>query len=213
MKKFSLNGKWKMTGAGYEVYGNVPGSVYSFLHVDNNILPDPFYRNNEEIYLQIAENEFCFERTFSHVKTSSQTFLVFEGLDTICTVYLNGKEVAKTSNMHVTYRFDVSDVLVGGENHLKIVCSPINPYIKQKQTENNLFGAIDCMDGYPHVRKAHCMMGWDWGPHLPDAGIWRSVYILEKDSAEIKAIDIKQRHHSGEVFVTPAIEVDGTAEV
>ena len=54
MKRLSLNGKWKMTGAGYEVYGNVPGSVYSFLHVDNNVLPDPFYRNNEEIYLALA---------------------------------------------------------------------------------------------------------------------------------------------------------------
>ena len=34
-----------------------------------------------------------------------------------------------------------------------------------------------------------------------------------RQSAEIKAIDIKQRHHSGEVFITPAIEVDGTAEI
>ena len=202
-----------MTGAGYEVYGNVPGSVYSFLHVDNNILPDPFYRNNEEIYLALVENEFCFERTFNHVKTTSPTYLVFEGLDTLCTVFLNGKEIAKTQNMHLTYRFDVSELLVDGENHLKVVCSPINPYIKQKQSENRLFGATDCMDGYPHVRKAHCMMGWDWGPHLPDAGIWRSVYLLEKDSAEIKNIDIKQRHANGEVYICPIVKADKDVQI
>ncbi|MDO4521306.1 MAG: hypothetical protein Q4B44_06655, partial [Erysipelotrichaceae bacterium] len=28
-----------------------------------------------------------------------------------------------------------------------------------------------------------CMMGWDWGPRLPDMGIWKDVYLLEKDSA------------------------------
>lgn len=213
MKRLNLNGKWKMTGAGYEVYGNVPGSVYSFLHVDNDILPDPFYRNNEEVYLKLAEQEFTFEKAFNHVKTNSQEFLVFEGLDTLCTIYLNGKEIAKTQNMHVAYRFDVSDVLAGGENHLKVVCQPIAPYIRQKQAENKLFGAMDCLDGYPHVRKAHCMMGWDWGPHLPDAGIWRGVYLLEKDSAEIKNIDIKQRHANGEVYLCPIVKVDKDVQI
>ena len=213
MKRISLDGKWKMTGGGYEVYGNVPGSVYSFLHVDNSILPDPFYRNNEEIYLEVAEHEFVFEKTFNFAKGTCPVSLVFEGLDTICTVILNGKEVAKTFNMHLTYRFDVSEILVDGENSLKVVCHPINPYIKQKQSEKKLFGAMDCMEGYPHVRKAHCMMGWDWGPHLPDAGIWRSVYLLEKDGAEIKTVNVLQRHESGRVFITPNVEIDGKADI
>ena len=42
-----------MFGNGYDVNGNIPGSVYSFLHVDNNILPDPYYRDNEDLYLEI----------------------------------------------------------------------------------------------------------------------------------------------------------------
>ncbi len=213
MKRLSLNGRWKMTGGGYEVYGNVPGSVYSFLHVDNNILPDPFYRNNEEVYLKTAENEFAFERSFNYKKSTSPAYLVFEGLDTLCDIFLNGKWVAYTDNMHLAYRFDVSELLSDGENVLRVVFQPIAPYIKKKQSENRLFGATDCMDGYPHVRKAHSMMGWDWGPHLPDAGIWRSVYLLEKDSAEIKDVNVLQRHVGGEVFITPTVEIDGNAEI
>ena len=73
MTEFSLNGKWTMTGAGYEVYGNVPGSVYSFLHVDNDILPDPFYRNNEEIYLKIAEQEFSLRKGDKIIITGGDT--------------------------------------------------------------------------------------------------------------------------------------------
>ena len=213
MKKLSLNGKWKMTGAGYEVYGNVPGSVYSFLHIDNSILPDPFYRNNEEIYLKLSEYEFVFEKEFDFVKTVNPTHVVFEGLDTLCDIFLNGKKVAFVDNMHLSYRFDITELLRDGKNLLKVVCQPIAPYIRQKQAEKRLFGASDCMDGYPHIRKAHCMMGWDWGPHLPDAGIWRGVYLLEKDSAEINSVHVVQRHDEGRSFITPLIEVDGKAEI
>ena len=209
MKRNYLDGIWKMSGAGYSCFGNVPGSVYSFLHIDNQILPDPYFRDNEDIYLALAENEFVFERQFEHKKTGNRMFLVFEGLDTLCSVYLNGKLVAETENMHLKYSFDVSDLLIDGENILSVVCHPIAPYMRQKNAEARLFGSTDCIDGYPYIRKAHSMMGWDWGARLPDAGIWRSVYLLEKDSAEILDVDILQRHLGGKVFLTPKIKCDG----
>ena len=208
MKRTDLNGIWKMSGNGYSVEGKVPGSVYSFLYVDNNILPDPFFRDNEDIYLSLSEHEFVFERDFEYVPSRSKTYLVFEGLDTLCSVYLNGSFVADTDNMHVKYRFDVSDILKNGENHVRVVCHPIAPYMREKNAGAKLFGATDCMAGYPYLRKAHSMMGWDWGPRLPDAGIWRSVYLLEKNSGEILDVDILQRHESGRVFLTPRVECD-----
>jgi beta-mannosidase len=179
MKRISLNGKWSMTGAGYSCFGNIPGSVYSFLHIDNEILPDPFFRDNEDIYLALAEEEFAFERQFEHKNTGNSVFLVFEGLDTLCSVYLNGNLVAETENMHLKYSFDVSESLKNGANTLKVVCHPIAPYMREKNAQAKLFGSVDCMEGYPYIRKAHSMMGWDWGPRLPDAGIWRSVYLVE----------------------------------
>ena len=39
------------------------------------------------------------------------------------------------------------------------------------------------MTGFAHIRKAHYMFGLDWGPHLPDAGIWRSVKLQGKNNA------------------------------
>ena len=57
------------------------------------------------------------------------------------------------------------------------------------------------------------MFGWDWGPRLPDAGIWKDIYLLKKDSARINDIYITQRHNDGKVFVTPKVEIDGVAEV
>ncbi|MBQ7912671.1 MAG: glycoside hydrolase family 2 protein [Clostridia bacterium] len=209
MKKYSLNGIWNMQGNGFNICGNVPGSVYSFLHIDNAILPDPYYRDNEYIYLEISEHEYEFNKEFDFSEARNCVFLVCEGLDTLCSVYLNGKLIAETDNMHIKYEFDVTDKLLRGKNLLKIVCHPVNSYMKRKNAERDLFGAHDCMSGYPHIRKAHCMMGWDWGLRLPDAGIWRSIYLLEKDSFEIKNVDILQFHENGEVFVLPKIETDG----
>ena len=209
MKKTYLNGIWQMSGEGYAVSGNIPGSVYSFLHVDNQILPDPYFRDNEDIYTALGEKEFTFERSFDHKSTKNRVFLVFEGLDTLCSVYLNGRLVAETDNMHLKYSFDVSDFLRDGENDVSVVCHPVVKYMREKNEKNRLFGATDCMVGYPYVRKAHSMMGWDWGPRLPDAGIWRSVYLLEKDSAELIDVEILQRHSEGKVFLTPKIECDG----
>ena len=103
MKKWDLGGKWRMTGNGYDVTGNIPGSVYSFLHVDNAILPDPHVADNEDIYLAISEQDYTFSRTFDWGDEGDRTTLVFEGLDTLCSVYLNGAHVADTDNMHLRY--------------------------------------------------------------------------------------------------------------
>lgn len=213
MKTISLNGIWKMTGGGYAVEGVVPGSVFSFLHIDNPILPDPHYRDNEQLYLDASEYEYTFERTFEYVPTTNPVRLVFDGLDTLCTVYLNGVKIADTDNMHVRYTFDVSTLLQAGENCLTVVCHPVNAYMKEKNRQARLFGATDCMEGYPYIRKAHCMMGWDWGPRLPDAGIWRNVYLVEKDGAEIVEFHVTQRHENGRVYVTPSVILDGDGEV
>lgn len=213
MKKLSLNGIWNMTGNGYAVNGTIPGSIYSFLYLDNNLLPDPYYRDNEKIYLDLASHEYTFERTFSHTPSMKQTFLVFEGLDTLCSVYLNGKKIADTDNMHVRYDLDVTTTLINGENSLRVVCHPVPPYIQSKNQEAKLFGAYDCMEGYPHVRKAHCMMGWDWGPRLPDAGIWKNVYLLEQNSAKLVDVHVTQRHENGKVFILPAVKIEGDADV
>ena len=214
MKKYALNGKWRMTGNGYDVEGNIPGSVYSFLYIDNKLLPDPYYRDNELIYLEISEHEYKFEKSFEYSKGSdSPAFLVCEGLDTLCDIYLNGEKVASTQNMHIKYRFDVTSLLSDGENKIELVFAPVNPYIKEKHKKDPWPAAFQPLAGFNQIRKAHCMHGWDWGPRLPDAGIWRNIYLLEKDSAEILNASVLQRHENGRVFVTPKVEIDRAADV
>ena len=213
MKSISLNGRWHMTGGGFDCYGNVPGSLFSFLLDDNKLIADPYYRDNEFDALALTKHDYTFERTFGFEKTGDTVLLRFEGLDTFCDVYLNGKHIAYTDDMHITYEFDVTDVLKNGENKIWVVTHPITEYAREKRGEMELFDNIQALVGFAYVRKAHCMFGWDWGPFLPDTGIWRGVSLIIKNSAEITDFYVKQRHDGGKVFITPCVEIDGDAEI
>ena len=207
MIRTELNGIWRMSGAGFDCEGAVPGSVYSFL-LENKLVEDPFYRENELEAFKILENEFTFSKSFSFTATENKVLLHCDGLDTLCDIYLNGTHVAYTDNMHRTYEFDVTDILNNGENEIRIVCHPIDPYIKKKHAEHPVPAGKDPLRGFSHIRKAQCMMGWDWGPRIPDIGIWKNIYLLTCDSARISEFHITQRHENGRVFVTPSVKTE-----
>ena len=212
MKKTYLNGKWRMYGGGFDCTGTIPGSLFSFL-LDNKLLEDPFYRDNELAALELTHSDYTFERDFEIEKSKLKYILCFEGLDTFCDIYLNGKHISYTDDMHIRYEFDVTDSLVNGQNNIKVVSHSIHRYTSEKHKELALDTPLHVLDGYAYIRKAHCMLGWDWGPYLPDMGIWRPVYLMEMDSARITDFHITQRHEGGRVFVTPSVRTDIPSDI
>ena len=67
------------------------------------------------------------------------------------------------------------------------------------------------MEGFPLLRKAHCMFGWDWGPRLPDAGIWRNISLLAVDRARLVSVHVRQKHENGKVTLTFSPETESYA--
>ncbi|MCL2377644.1 MAG: glycoside hydrolase family 2 protein [Defluviitaleaceae bacterium] len=206
MNKLSLSGTWEMKTKSEEVVsGQIPGSVYSFL-LDAGKMEDPYYRDNELHALPIMDNDFTFAHRFivnDDLLLYPQICLRCEGLDTICQIYLNGIQVGSAFNMHRIWEFDIKNTLQPGENLLEIKFASPTQYIKEKDEAYTIKGVIgidECMKGFPHIRKAHCMFGWDWGPRLPDAGIWREICILGFTS-RIADIRIAQRHDNGKAYV------------
>ena len=207
MNSISLDGIWRLTGGDIDCEGKIPGSLYSFL-LDAGMMNDPYWRDNEFGALALTHNDYTFSRTFNFVKGPYEYILRFEGIDTIADVYLNGVHIAHTDDMHITYEFNVTDTIHDGKNEISVICRNIHPYIKKKAAELDLMKNIQALAGFGYIRKAHCMLGWDWGPFLPDMGIWRSVSILSKDSARISEFKVEQRHEGGKVFVTPRVSTD-----
>ena len=212
MKKTDLCGKWRMHGGKFDCVGSIPGSLFSIL-IENKLLDDPFYRDNELSAVALTYDDYTFERGFELKKSENEYILCFEGLDTFCDVYLNGKHISYTDDMHIRYEFNVTDSLKNGFNVLKVVCHSVQEYAEKKHNELPLYEAPFAFPGFAYVRKAHCMLGWDWGPYMPDMGIWRPVYLIEKDSSRITEFHITQRHERGKVFVTPTVKTDDPAEI
>ena len=221
MEKLTLNGAWALDipGSAFpRVPATVPGSVYHDLLTAGQI-PDPFYRDNENEALKIMDNDFVYSRSF-HVPASlldhDLVVLHCDGLDTLATVTVNGTLVGTAKNMHRTYEFDVKGVLKAGENEITVKFDSPTRFIKAAYAESRADGSSDAMVGFPLIRKAHCMFGWDWGPRLPDAGIWRDIRILGIQTARIRDVYVKQHHETGKVTLevdTHITEITGSAPV
>ncbi|MDE6933169.1 MAG: glycoside hydrolase family 2 protein [Oscillospiraceae bacterium] len=209
MKQLSLNGPWTLDIPGsafMAVPAEVPGSVYHDLLTAGRI-PDPFYRDNETEALKLMEYDFHYSRAFQvdgELLDRGAILLRCEGLDTLAAVYINGAEAGRADNMHRTWEFDVKDLLREGENTIAVHFASPTKFIRESYAADPADGTADAMEGFPSLRKAHCMFGWDWGPRLPDAGIWRDISLIGVDTARIRDVLVKQFHEDGRV----TLEID-----
>jgi beta-mannosidase len=191
----------------------VPGSIYHDL-LNHQLIPDPFDQMNEYEVREWMRHDYHYQTTFHINQLFKRNDLVLEGLDTIATITLNGILIAHTDNMHRRYRFDLSKALKIGENRLEIQIHSSILYMEEKlkNCPYPLFQVGDAMKGYPHIRKAHSMFGWDWGPQLPDAGIWRPIYLEQTDLGIIEYVSINQKHDNHQVSITYQVEAYDTLD-
>lgn len=154
----------------------MPGCVHTDL-LTAGLIPDPFLDDNEYTLGWVGRCDWEYTTTFTWTPDGRERHdLVFDGLDTAATVMLNGRECGQAANQHRSYRIPVGASLRSGENELVVVVtSPVRYADRQ---------AMDL--GYrPHayhhpfnaIRKSACNFGWDWGPDLATAGIWRPVRL------------------------------------
>lgn len=212
-EQMTLGGAWRMREADSETWhsAHVPGSVYADLMADGT-MPDPFWRENELDAFERMKKDYVYQRTFTVTEAQlahAHVELVCEGLDTLAHVSLNGREIAFADNMHITWVWDVKEQLHTGENTLEIRFDSPILYCAKKAEEAPGWESSDATPGFRHLRKAHCMFGWDWGPRLPDAGIWRPIFLRTWDAARLENAMMLQAHHDGVVDVTIRPEIAG----
>lgn len=212
-EQMNLGGAWRMREADNETWhsAHVPGSVYADLMADGT-MPDPFWRENELDAFERMKKDYVYQRTFTVSEAQlahAHVELVCEGLDTLAHVSLNGREIAFADNMHITWVWDVKEQLHAGENTLEIRFDSPILYCAKKAEEAPGWESSDATPGFRHLRKAHCMFGWDWGPRLPDAGIWRPILLRTWDTVRLENALMLQAHHDGMVDVTIRPEIAG----
>lgn len=218
MQYLDLNGTWilrkKDSHDGINV--TIPGTVLSG-YLENGKIADPFYRLNEAKASAVLEDDFEFERTFfisaAAIKEKKQ-LLMCEGLDTICEIYINGMIVGRSDNMHRTWYFDANHFINEGENVIKVVCKSPHQARKVRPMPGReiTYSPTGCLSGANYLRKAHSNFGWDWGPALADAGIWRNIAFIFYSDCRITDTIFTQHHLEASVRLDAKVCVNNATD-
>lgn len=219
MKMINLNGPWKLYRAGnpVPVPAVVPGSVFHDL-MENGLMEDPFYRDNEKMARELSFCDYTYERTFEVSKgylEAKRIELCCEGLDTLTKIYINGKMIGETDNMFRQYELDVRSALMEGSNSIRIEFASVSRYAQEMANKKELFQFDYAMPGMGHIRKGHYMFGWDWGPQIPDMGIYRPISLKAYGTGKITDVLFSQEHLEGKVCLRASVKAqlfeEGTA--
>ncbi|MBX6383620.1 MAG: glycoside hydrolase family 2 protein [Microbispora sp.] len=196
------------TGKLRPVVAGLPASVPGCVHTDllaAGLIEDPYLDDNENRLTWIGRTAWAYETTFTWGGTDDdRADLVCAGLDTAATLVLNGVEIGTTANMHRSYRFTVRHLLRTGENTLKILFEPPYAYAEARRAAlGDRPGAY--AEPYQFIRKMACNFGWDWGPTVVTAGIWRPIGIETWSTARLAEVR-PLAHGDGRVEVHVTVE-------
>ncbi len=174
----------------------VPAAVPGNVEIDlmaAGLLPDLPVGNNIYRLRELEGWQWWYQRSFDSPsrEAGDRVELVFEGLDCLAEVFVNGQSVGTAANMLIAHRFDVTDALrPGGANELTVrIDSAV--LAGRRHAPEAVEGAIWTNWESLAVRKAPHMYGWDIMPRVVSAGLWRGVRL-----------DVVPATHWREVYVT-----------
>ncbi len=211
-----LAGAWqfRQTGTTGWLPASVPGGVHTDL-LALGFIPDPFIGDNEARVQWVAEADWEYQLNFgveAGLLKQIHIELVCDGLDTLAELSLNGEVLGKTENMFRQYRFDLKPLLKEVGNTLLVkFASPVR-YCAERQAEEPMVGVSQALPGGPHLRKAPCQFGWDWGPQLPPIGIWKSIRLEAWSEAKLEDVHLRQTHTEGRVLISAQLVTSQPAD-
>jgi beta-mannosidase len=212
----SLEDTWGFRQVGTQEWypATIPGGVHTDLLALGRI-PDPFVGDNERHVQWVAEADWEYHCQFAvapELLCQPHIWLVCDGLDTLATVSLNDHALGRAANMFRQYRWDVKPLLKADDNDLHIVFDSPVRFAAEQQAVRPMPGVSQAIPGGPHLRKAPCQFGWDWGPQLPPIGIWKGIRLEGYQGARIEEVHLRQQHTGGQVSVEANVAIQSWDE-
>ncbi|KAF7379903.1 hypothetical protein HZH68_016851 [Vespula germanica] len=230
MEFITLNGAWKGTilcdkssnkkCQELDFPAVVPGGIYTDLTAAR-LIPNNFLAINDIKHRWVGKQTVVYSKNFTATNTfvnGSTIALIFHGLDTFATIFLNDHKVGETSNMFLKYIFYVEQYIKIGDNTLKIVFdSPIK--MADNLYKNQSLQYIVPPKCVPkeyngechvnHIRKMQASFSWDWGPAFPSMGIWRNIELISTTEVLVTDIttDIYEKDNLWEIVITIFFEI------
>ncbi len=194
----------------------IPGSIFNSLITAGQINQTDINTNPEK-FVWVSEKPWVYRKVFDvpdQLLSCDRVELVFDGLDTITSIWLNNKLIGRTNNMFIPFRFDVTPLLKPQKNSLLVKFEPATRYAEKLMSRYTSFSEPALTNPHrAYIRKAQYQFGWDFCPPLPGCGIWRSVRLESIKKARIanlhvRTVECNQRHADLKI----AIELDKTTK-
>jgi beta-mannosidase len=215
----NLSDSWefRQSGSGQWYPATVPGTVHTDL-LANQLIEDPFYRNNEKKLQWIDKTDWEYRSTFTLSQDWMEQDVVkieCKGLDTYADVYINQQKVLSAHNFFRTWEVDIKSVVKEGVNEILIrFHSPIRKGLEllahygiplPADNDQSITGGVGDHQVSIFTRKPGYHYGWDWGPRLVTSGIWQPVVITGRSNPKIVDLFFKQKSITDEQASLTAI--------
>ncbi|MER7970240.1 glycoside hydrolase family 2 protein [Streptomyces sp. NPDC096080] len=195
---------WVLHHEGADLPAVVPGCVHTDL-LAAGVIPDPFVGRAESEVAWVGRRAWSYRTTLRAAPGAERTDLVFTGLDTVAEILLDGVPLGRTRNMHRSYRFDVT----GRSGELTVRFA--SAYTEAEAVRARLGERPAAYpEPYPYLRKMACSFGWDWGPTLVTAGIWRPALLEHWSTARIARVRPLVSVEDGTGVVELRVDVERT---
>ena len=175
-----------------EIPAKVPGALETDLEAAG-ILPELF-RGENILKVQEYENvTYCLSRTFEYRREEETAdTLVFEGLDCIAQIFIDGKCYGTSTDMLVPVKIPLGKEsgygeLEDGEHELFVCLQPACLAARMTDIDPSVSHQRYGYDSL-YIRKAPHMYGWDIMPRAVSCGIWRHVYIERVPACHVKDV-------------------------
>jgi len=155
------------------IEATVPGNVEMDL-MREGILPDLYFSTNTLEAQNWEDAHYWYFAEFEVKNVDS--YLDFEGIDTIADIYVNGEFVQSVDNMFTRYR--VRPAFRPGRNEVVV---HIKPVMLEARKFPNPAAATMMKYNYASafIRKAPHSFGWDIMPRILTSGLWKPVTLRE----------------------------------
>ncbi len=156
------------------VDATVPGGIHYDLFKSGDI-QNPYVDFNSR-FCEWTESKWWLYDTDIEVDVSrgKKRYIVFDGLDYECEIFINNQSVASHGNMFTPCRIDISEYTQSGLN-LKVL-------FKGAPDEVGQYGATS----ETFTQKSRFGYGWDFATRLVNIGIWKNVWIEYVEDVSLK---------------------------
>lgn len=194
VRQWSLDSKYFVTDT---MDATVPGGIHYDLFRNGDI-ENP-YKDSNSTFCEWTESRWWVYEAdieFDPAK-GKKRYIVFDGLDYGCRIFINGKEVASHENMFTPCRVDISDQSEAKVN-VKVLFTGIPYELGQCGKTSETF-----------TQKSRFGYGWDFATRLVNIGIWKNVWIEYVGDVSLEGKHITTDFEAGTGIVDVKLDFGG----